>query len=228
MSPVVLGSAPFSRQAATFVRRRHAIGPHREAAGDPPDRRARAGERLGEDAPRQQGRLLVPRAQRRELPRRTSRPSPRRRSPTTRTRSSSSRPGSSVRVEGTVAESPGKGQSVELRAESVHVYGSSDASYPLQKKAPHLRVPPHHRPPAAAHEQLRRRLPRAQHAGAVRARVFPRQGLLLHPRAHHHGQRRRGRRADVPGHHARRRRTRRAPRAAPSTTRRTSSARRRT
>jgi asparaginyl-tRNA synthetase len=43
-------------------------------------------------------------------------------------------PGSSVRVEGTVAESPGKGQSVELRAESVHVYGFSDASYPLQKK----------------------------------------------------------------------------------------------
>jgi asparaginyl-tRNA synthetase len=44
-------------------------------------------------------------------------------------------PGASVRVEGTVAESPGKGQSVEVRAESVHVYGYSDASYPLQKKA---------------------------------------------------------------------------------------------
>jgi asparaginyl-tRNA synthetase len=43
-------------------------------------------------------------------------------------------PGSSVRVVGTVAESPGKGQSIELRAESVHVYGFADASYPLQKK----------------------------------------------------------------------------------------------
>lgn len=44
-------------------------------------------------------------------------------------------PGSSVSIEGTVAESPGKGQSVEVRAASVHVYGFSDASYPLQKKA---------------------------------------------------------------------------------------------
>ena len=43
-------------------------------------------------------------------------------------------PGSSVRVEGTVAESLGKGQSIELRAESVHVYGLADADYPLQKK----------------------------------------------------------------------------------------------
>jgi asparaginyl-tRNA synthetase len=43
-------------------------------------------------------------------------------------------PGSSVRVEGTVAESLGKGQSIELRAESVHVYGLADPSYPLQKK----------------------------------------------------------------------------------------------
>jgi asparaginyl-tRNA synthetase len=43
-------------------------------------------------------------------------------------------PGSSVRVTGTVAESPGKGQSIELRAESVQVFGFSDGSYPLQKK----------------------------------------------------------------------------------------------
>src|SRR5262249_17449360 len=44
-------------------------------------------------------------------------------------------PGSSVRVSGTVTESPGKGQSIELRADAVHVLGYSDASYPLQKKA---------------------------------------------------------------------------------------------
>jgi asparaginyl-tRNA synthetase len=43
-------------------------------------------------------------------------------------------PGSSVRVEGTVTESPGKGQSVELRADAVHVLGLADPSYPLQKK----------------------------------------------------------------------------------------------
>jgi asparaginyl-tRNA synthetase len=42
--------------------------------------------------------------------------------------------GASVRVEGTIAESPGKGQAIELRAASVHVYGYSDATYPMQKK----------------------------------------------------------------------------------------------
>jgi asparaginyl-tRNA synthetase len=43
-------------------------------------------------------------------------------------------PGASVKVEGTIAQSPGKGQAIELRAESVYVYGASDGSYPLQKK----------------------------------------------------------------------------------------------
>ena len=43
-------------------------------------------------------------------------------------------PGASVRVVGEVVASPGKGQSIEIKAESVHVYGASDASYPLQKK----------------------------------------------------------------------------------------------
>jgi len=42
--------------------------------------------------------------------------------------------GSSIRVEGTLVASPGKGQAIELKAESVHVYGFADASYPLQKK----------------------------------------------------------------------------------------------
>jgi len=43
--------------------------------------------------------------------------------------------GSSVRISGTVAASPAKGQQVELRAESVEVLGRSDPdAYPLQKK----------------------------------------------------------------------------------------------
>ncbi|MFT3767091.1 MAG: asparagine--tRNA ligase [Minicystis sp.] len=42
--------------------------------------------------------------------------------------------GSSIRVEGTVVASPAKGQAIELKAETIHVYGFSDASYPLQKK----------------------------------------------------------------------------------------------
>ena len=43
--------------------------------------------------------------------------------------------GSCVRVTGELVASPGKGQSVELQAHDIHVYGSADTtSYPLQKK----------------------------------------------------------------------------------------------
>ncbi len=43
--------------------------------------------------------------------------------------------GSAILVEGTLSVSPGKGQSVELRAERIRLYGWADpALYPLQKK----------------------------------------------------------------------------------------------
>ena len=43
--------------------------------------------------------------------------------------------GSALRVSGTLVESPGKGQSVEMRAQSVEVLGWADPeAYPLQKK----------------------------------------------------------------------------------------------
>lgn len=42
--------------------------------------------------------------------------------------------GSSVSVEGILAESPGKGQKVELQAKKVTVYGVAPEDYPLQKK----------------------------------------------------------------------------------------------
>jgi asparaginyl-tRNA synthetase len=43
--------------------------------------------------------------------------------------------GSSVEIGGTLVESPGKGQRVELQGESITVYGTADGeTYPLQKK----------------------------------------------------------------------------------------------
>ncbi|MEL7511535.1 MAG: asparagine--tRNA ligase [Cyanobacteria bacterium J06554_3] len=43
--------------------------------------------------------------------------------------------GASVQISGTLAESPGKGQRVELQADSVEVFGESEGeTYPLQKK----------------------------------------------------------------------------------------------
>ena len=43
--------------------------------------------------------------------------------------------GSSLQVEGLVLASPGKGQSIEMRADGMKIYGRSDPTvYPLQKK----------------------------------------------------------------------------------------------
>lgn len=42
--------------------------------------------------------------------------------------------GASVEVSGTLVESPGKGQRIELKATAVRVYGQAEESYPLQKK----------------------------------------------------------------------------------------------
>ena len=65
--------------------------------------------------------------------------------------------GSSLRVEGEVKASPGKGQATEVHARSVTVYGTADPeSYPLQKKGAFVRVFADHRPSAAAHQHIRR------------------------------------------------------------------------
>jgi len=42
--------------------------------------------------------------------------------------------GASVEVSGTLVESPGKGQRIELKATGVTVFGEAEESYPLQKK----------------------------------------------------------------------------------------------
>ncbi|MBU0505222.1 MAG: asparagine--tRNA ligase [bacterium] len=42
--------------------------------------------------------------------------------------------GSAVSVKGTVVESPGKGQSIEIQAAEIEVVGQAPADYPLQKK----------------------------------------------------------------------------------------------
>lgn len=58
--------------------------------------------------------------------------------------------GVSIKVSGLIAQSPGKNQSIELKAESIHLYGACDpTTYPLQKKrhsAEFLRTIAHLRP----------------------------------------------------------------------------------
>ena len=63
-------------------------------------------------------------------------------------------------------------------------------------------VPARGRPPAPAHQHVRRGHPHPQLPGAGRAPLLPRERLLLDQHADHHHHRRRGRRADVPRLHA--------------------------
>ncbi len=115
--------------------------------------------------------------------------------------------GASVICRGTLVPSQGKGQAFEMQADEVQVLGLVDDpdTYPIQPKqhsleflreVAHLRV---------AHQHVRRHHPRAPLGDAGHPPLLPRGGLLLGEHAHHHRQRRRGRRADVPRVHPGRR-----------------------
>ena len=106
--------------------------------------------------------------------------------------------GSSLAATGTLVESPAKGQAVELKVASIHLYGSADPqTYPLQKKGhtleflreiSHLRVRSN---TFGAAFRLRNALTHAIHLFLPGARVY----LCAHADRHDFGLRRR--RADV-------------------------------
>ncbi|PCI92295.1 asparagine--tRNA ligase [Candidatus Aerophobetes bacterium] len=57
--------------------------------------------------------------------------------------------GASIKVTGTIVQSPGKGQSIEMKAEKIHLFGTCKADFPLQKKRhsfEYLRTIAHLRP----------------------------------------------------------------------------------
>ncbi len=90
--------------------------------------------------------------------------------------------GACIRVEGTLAESPGAGQARELRASGVHLTGACDAEYPLQPKKhsmEFLRTIPQLRPRTntfGAVFRMRHRLAMAVH-GFFDSRGF----IYVHP-----------------------------------------------
>ncbi len=119
--------------------------------------------------------------------------------------SRTSTPGRASSIDGEVKASPAKGQATEVLATPRRAASATPTPrrYPLQKKGHTLRVPAHHRPPAAADQHVRRDRPAPASGVDVDPRVLPRARLPLHPHADHHRQRlRRGRRA-VPRHDAR-------------------------
>ena len=100
--------------------------------------------------------------------------------------------GGTGRLPGLRAEMGNQGSEVEL-------VGDADAGISAAEKAPHLRVPAHHRPSAPPLQHLRRRLPHAQRSVLCRPPVFPGARLSLRADPDHHRQRLRGGGGDVPG-----------------------------
>ena len=134
--------------------------------------------------------------------------------------------GCAVTVRGTVAESQGKGQSVEIHAESVEVVGWVDDpdTYPISPKRHTFEYLREVGAPALADQHLRRRRARPAHAGDGDPPLLRRARLRLDPHADHHRQRRRGRRRAVPRVHPRPGQPAADARRRRSTSRRTSSA----
>ena len=90
--------------------------------------------------------------------------------PTTSRKSSGSRPAPASRSTGLSRRRPPRARRPKSRPAACAVHGwPTPETYPLQKKQPLLRVPPHDRPPAAADQHLRRRRPGAQLRRAARS-----------------------------------------------------------
>ena len=81
--------------------------------------------------------------------------------------------GSSLKVTGTLVPSPAAGQPFELKAGADRGHRPVRPGLPAAEEAPLLRVPAHHPPPAAAHQHLHGRFPRAQPGGLRPAQVLP-------------------------------------------------------
>lgn len=106
--------------------------------------------------------------------------------------------GASIHVEGKLVESQGKGQTAEVQAETLEIYGTADPeTYPLQKKGhtlEFLREKAHLRPRT---KHFRRGAPHTPHVGLCNSQILQRPWFLLSQHAAHHIERLRGCRRDV-------------------------------
>ena len=108
--------------------------------------------------------------------------------------------GAALIVTGTVTLTPQAKQPLELKAQHIEVEGTSSPDYPLQKKrhsVEFLRTIQHLRP----RTNLFSAAFRVRSVAAFAITSLPEPGLRLCPHPHHHRQRLRGRRRDVPGDH---------------------------
>ena len=96
--------------------------------------------------------------------------------------------GAAMIVTGVIALTPDAKQPLELKASKIMIEGASTPDYPLQKKR-HSKF-------------VFSRVPRAERGGLRDSSVFSGTRVCLYSYADYHGQRRRGRRRNVPGHDA--------------------------
>ena len=94
------------------------------------------------------------------------------------------------------SQSQGKGQAVEIQADERRGrrLGRRPRDLPDPAQAAHVRVPARGRPPAPAHQHVRRRHPRAPHAGAWRSTASSTSAASSGSTRRSSRQRRRGRR----------------------------------
>ena len=111
--------------------------------------------------------------------------------------------GSSISATGVLVESPAKGQAVELKVASIHVYGSADPG-PLSaaEERTYARVSARDLAPAGAQQHLRRRLSRAERTDPCDPQFFSGARFYLCADADHHDLGLRRRRPDVRRDHA--------------------------
>lgn len=98
--------------------------------------------------------------------------------------------GTSLKIEGTLKESPGKEQRVELQAGAISIYGEADPqTFPLQKKRhsfEFLREIAHLRPPD---EHLRGDVPRPERPLSVDSQLLSVARFPVYPDPDHYHQR---------------------------------------
>jgi asparaginyl-tRNA synthetase len=109
----------------------------------------------------------------------------------------------SVSVRGALVASQGKGQKWELVADKIDVVGTSDDSYPLQKKWSHAGVSPRDRASLSPLESFWLRLSCAEPARIRHSQVLSGTRFRLRPYADHHRKRLRRRRRIVSRHNDR-------------------------
>ena len=107
--------------------------------------------------------------------------------------------GAALIVTGVVTLTPDAKQPLELKATEIAVEGISTPDYP---QAPQRRVPADYPASASPDKPVLRHLPGAERGGLRHPQVLSGSRLCLRTDPHHHRQRLRGRRRDVPGDHA--------------------------